>query len=265
VAADRPNSQESLSAQDAELEVLVQRYCGRFGDQVTLAILEAGREPRGLTRLLKYLQIKALEAKEIQLAALANWLDSNGSRAFFRLFASWKKGAQDYAPQPVAIPDPARHDKRAFELLLKERLENAKSAGSTSSTPPPTPTKPAPGSDPTAGIPLRPPESPTPPKPAEADAPTESMPVPADAEGAPPTAYTAPPGYPFPWPPHLKPGPVPPPPDLPPEKLTWPYIDRRRGKDRRTGKERRRRVGMISKNRRFGKDRRKGDRRKKKK
>lgn len=50
---------------------------------------------------------------------------------------------------------------------------------------------------------------------------------------------------------------------LPAPYNTWPYIDRRSGKERRSGKDRRANVETIFKNKRFGGDRRSGkDRRK---
>jgi len=73
--------------------------------------------------------------------------------------------------------------------------------------------------------------------------------------------YQGPPGYPFPWPPDLCPGPITPPPHIPPHELTWPHVERRKGSERRMARDRRNQVDLIFKNKRFGGDRRKGERR----
>lgn len=48
-----------------------------------------------------------------------------------------------------------------------------------------------------------------------------------------------------------------------PAKLTWPYVDRRSGKDRRTKQDRRSQVDVIFKNKRYGGERRSGIERRK--
>ena len=257
-----------------ELEALLLEYCSRFGESVRDLLIQEVRTPAALSRVLRSLDLRPSGSIEDRVAALAGWIDLNGSRGLFRAMSEAPPDARNFTPRPVDPPTRRPDEGRIVALLLQNQRNTPppvarSSAAATVSTPwappAPSPGMPRPPYLPYPNRPGAPKKGPLrpgdgryrPENPISGSAPKLPPPIPS---GGP---FAGPPGYPYPWPPYLKPGPEPPPNDVPPEKLTWPYVDRRTGVDRRKGKkDRRNRVDMVYKNRRFGGDRRKGDRRK---
>lgn len=253
------------------LEALLREHFGRFGRDVCDLLVISARKTNGLEDVLKKLGIVSEDDTFLRIGRLISWLDTNGSRALFQRLAP---EASNYKLKPVEPSDSRQHDQRLLELVVKTRKPSPPVAASTPHPSPeavyPSPVPPAaPGYPSPPAIPARPGAAPpaaqaSAPPPAVQPPPRESPQKDAvSSSNIPPDGpFTGPPGYPYPWPPHLRPGPVAPPHNIPPEQLSWPHIERRSGKERREKKDRRSSVDVIYKNRRFGGERRKGDRRK---
>lgn len=257
------------------LNELLREHFARFGRDVCDLLASSAKQSDGLREVLEKLGIVSEDDTLLQIGRLISWIDTNGTRALFRKLAP---EASNYVLKPVGSSgDMRQHDQRLLELVVKTRKPSA----AAPATPPypapstPCPSAPAPGEASTSSAPPAAPRYPSPPATPPPEACKPVAPVPAAApkppqQAAAPSAsnipadgpFTGPPGYPYPWPPHLRPGPVAPPHNVPPEQLSWPHIERRSGKDRREGKDRRGTIDVVYKNRRFGGERRKGDRRK---
>lgn len=260
----RHGSSSGTDADFPRLEGLLREHLKRFGRDVCDLVVTSARQRKGLAGVLETLGIVSENDTILQIGRLISWLDANGSRALFQVLAPETSA---YKLKPVEASNARAHDQRLLELVVKTRkapptspAPPTRSAATHGESAPPPATPPGTGY-PSPSLPA----TPNYPAPPAAVAPPQAPRQPADVSSATHPSggpFTGPPGYPYPWPPHLRPGPVAPPPNIPPEQLSWPHIERRSGQDRRKSEDRRNKIDIIFKNRRFGGERRKGDRRK---
>lgn len=236
-----PGGASGAAGRDAELIALVTTHCAAFGESVVL-LLTQRIQAQGHRQVLRTLGLQATPESEANLALLLQWLQAHGTRELFRAISA-ADTQQKLSVQPLHPPAPGDTQAKARESLARLGMSPVPPAASAPAPPPAAPAAPQHGTPPGAPPPWA--------KPGDRSV----LPPP------PPGGFKAPPGYPFPWPSDLRPGPEAPPPTVPPEKLAWPHVERRTGFERRSGKDRRDVLDVVYKNKRFGGDRRKSARR----
>lgn len=253
---------------DTQLRAMIRRHCGEFGDEVGQLVYQESSGPRGPARLLRRMNIQPADTVEAQIAAAADWIRKNGSHALFRLVAE-RQSVHSYSPKPLPLPNTQKEDREILERLIRSQREKQRASATQTPLPPAPPElppqSPASHAPPYLGtshsIPFYNPSPGAKSLRGRPENPISGRAPDLPSSHGPAQGYSAPPGYPWPWPPHLKPGPEPPPSNIPPHLLTWPYVDRRNGGERRKKNDRRHDVDVIYRNQRYGGDRRRKDRR----